>query len=190
MKGVKGSGDEEHAEDEIPGHRLSRKKNGEANSGDEQQDSQRGRGRSKYERWTSHKERDFSISSKSSSSFKFKDLDKDNNDRSKESGKPVDESTKLVYTNHQPHLSVEGKDLVDMEIKDARAKELEDQHSDTVDKLKKRSERFRVPTPSEKEVVVVKKLEDEPQPSAEYENPLDSEIKQERPPRKRRWIGN
>ncbi|ESW26899.1 hypothetical protein PHAVU_003G157600 [Phaseolus vulgaris] len=192
FKGMKGSGDEEHAEDEIPGHRLSRKKNGEANSDDEQQDSQRGRGRgrSKYERWTSQKERDFSISSKSSSSLKFKDLDKDNNDRSSESGKHVDESTKLIYTNHQPQLSVEGKDFVDVEIKDAKAKELEDQNPDTVDKLKKRSERFRVPMASEKEVVVVKKLEDEPQPSAEYENPVDSEVKQERPPRKRRWIGN
>ncbi|KOM32904.1 hypothetical protein LR48_Vigan01g246000 [Vigna angularis] len=151
FKGMKGSGDEDHAEDEIPGHRLSRKRNGEANSDDEQQDSQRGR--SKYDRWT----KDFSNSSKSSSSLKFKDLEKDNNDRSSESGKPVDdESTKLVYTNHQPHLSVEGKDFVDVEMKDAKAK------------------------PSEKEAAV-KKLEDE--------NPMDfSEVKQERPPRKRRLV--
>ncbi|CAJ1944800.1 unnamed protein product [Sphenostylis stenocarpa] len=185
-KGMKGSGDAEHAEDEIPGHRLSRKKHGENNSDDEQKDSQRGR--SKYERWTSHKERDFNISSKSSSSLNFKDLDKDNNDRSSEPGKPVDNSTELVYTNNPPVLSIEGKALVDMEIKDAKAKDLEDQHPDTVEKLKKRSERFRVPMASEKETLVIRKLEGEPQPSAENENQMDSEVKQERPPRKRRWI--
>lgn len=32
-----------------------------------------------------------------------------------------------------------------MEIKDARAKELEDQHPHTVDKLNKRNERIQVP---------------------------------------------
>lgn len=187
MKGMKGSGDEEHAEDEIPGHRLSRKHR-EDMSDDEQQDSQRGR--SKYERQTSHKERGISISSKSSSPFQLKDLDKDNNDGSSESGKPVDESTKLVDTDNQPLISVEGKDFVDMEIWDANAKGLGDQRLDTVDKLKKRSERFKLPRPSEKEALVIKKLESEPLPSAENVKSMDSEVKQERPPRKRRWISN
>ncbi|KAK7347578.1 hypothetical protein VNO80_22113 [Phaseolus coccineus] len=73
--------------------------------------------------------RDFSISGKSSSSLKFKDLDKHNRDRSSESGKPVYDSTELIYTNNRP---VEGKDFVGMEIKD--------EHPDTVAQLKKRSE--------------------------------------------------
>lgn len=49
------------------------------------------------------------------------------------------------YTSKRPLLSVEQKDFVDMEIKDARAKELEDQHPHTVDKLNKRNERIQVP---------------------------------------------
>ncbi|TKY54719.1 FIP1of V protein [Spatholobus suberectus] len=187
-KGMKGSGDKEHAEDEIPGHCLSRK-HGEDISHDEQQDSQRGC--SKYERCTSHKERDFSISSKSSSSLKLKDLCKDTNDGSSEPGKPVDESTKLVDTDDQSLISVEGKDFVDLEIKDTNAKGLGDQHLDKVEKLKKkRSEWFKLPMPSEKEALVIKKLDSEPLPSTENENPMDSEVKQERPARKRRWISN
>ncbi|KAK7329957.1 hypothetical protein VNO77_24140 [Canavalia gladiata] len=179
-KGMKGSGDD-HAEDEIPGHCLPRKHEG-ISSDDEQQDSQRGR--SKYERWTSHKEADFRISSKSSSSLKFKDLDKDNNDVSS----VADDSTKIVDSNNQPFLSVERKDFVDMELKDANAKGLGDRHLDTAEKLKKRSERFKLPMPNEKEAQVIKKLESEPLPSAKNENPVDSAVKQERPARKRRWI--
>ncbi|KAK7388350.1 hypothetical protein VNO78_23165 [Psophocarpus tetragonolobus] len=186
-KGTEGSGDEEHVEDEIPGHRLSRKKHGEDLSDDSQLGSQQGR--SKYERRTNHKERDFSISNRSSSSSsKLIELDRDDNDGSSESGKPVDEPSKLVDDNNQPLLSGEGNDFVDILIKDANAKGLEDQHLDTVEKLKKRSERFKLPMPSEKEALVIKKVEGEPLPSAENENPTDSEVKQERPPRKRRWI--
>ncbi|KAF7806511.1 FIP1[V]-like protein [Senna tora] len=173
-KGLKGFSDEGRSEQEIPGHRLSRKCKEDFSSDDEQQDSRRGR--SKLERWTSHKERDFSVSSKPSSSLKFKDIDESAN-----TGANVD---------NQHILLDEGKDSVDMESKDADTNGLEDQHLDTVEKLKKRSERFKLPMRSEKEAVTIKKLEREPLPSAKSENPDNSEVKQERPARKRRWISN
>ncbi|KAF7806513.1 FIP1[V]-like protein isoform X1 [Senna tora] len=189
VKGLKSS-NEGRGEQEIPGHRLSRKHREELSSDDEQQDSRRGR--SKLERWTSHKERDFNMSGKPLSSSKFKNFDKDNNGGSSEAGKPVDESAKPVDTvDNQHHLSTEGKDSVDMESKDVDSKGLEDRHIDTVEKLKKRSERFKLPMPSEKEAITIKKLESEPLPSAKSENPVaDSGVKQERPARKRRWISS
>ncbi|KAL2971423.1 hypothetical protein AAZX31_15G195400 [Glycine max] len=187
-KGLKGSGDEERAEHEISGHRLSRKQREDMSSDDEQQDSRRGR--SKLERWTSHKERDFNVN-KSSSSLKFKDIDKDNNDASSEAGKPAYEPAKTVDADNQHILSVEARDSADMENRDADTKESGDRHLDTVERLKKRSERFKLPMPSEKEALVIKKLESEPLPSAKSENPVvDSEVKQERPARKRRWVTN
>ena len=184
MKGLKDTGDERHGtERDIPGHRLSRKHREDISSDEEQQDSYRGR--SKLERWTSHKERDFSVNSKTSSSLKFKD-----NDGSSEAGKPLDESAKTVDTIDNQHLSsAEGKDSIDTEGKDADSK-LGDRHLDTVEKLKKRSERFKLPMPSEKEALAIKKMESEPLPSAKSENPVEPEVKQERPARKRRWISS
>lgn len=181
---MKGSTDEGRAEQEIPGHRLSRKHQEDVSSDDEQQDSRRGR--SKLERWTSHKERDFSMSGKPSSSLKFKDVDKNNNDETSEAGKHVDESLKTVdAADNQHRSSAEGKESVDMESMDADTKGSGDRHIDTVEKLKKRSERFKLPMPSEKEALTIKKLESEPLPSAKSENPVDSEVKQERPARKK-----
>ncbi|KAL2322126.1 hypothetical protein Fmac_026505 [Flemingia macrophylla] len=185
-KGFKGSGDEERAQHEIPGHRLSRKQREDISSDDEHQDSRRGR--SKLERWTSHKERDFSINK--SASLKFKNIDKDNNKASSEAGKPADEPAKPVDADNQRLLLAEARDSADMENRDADTKEVGDRHLDTVERLKKRSERFKLPMPSEKEALVIKKLESEPLPSAKSENPVDSEVKQERPARKRRWITN
>ncbi|BAT79710.1 FIP1[V]-like protein [Vigna angularis] len=190
-KGLKGSGDEDRAEHDILGHHSSKKQREDISSDDEQLDSRRGR--SKLERWTSHKERDFSINNKSSSSLKFKDIDKDNNNNnggSSEDGKPADDPAKTVDVNNQHLLSAEARDSADMENKDADPKEMGDRHLDTVERLKKRSERFKLPMPSEKEAIVIKKLESEPLPSAKTENPVDSEVKQERPARKRRWVTN
>jgi hypothetical protein len=187
VKASKEFRDEERAEHEIPGHRLSKKHQDGISSDDEQQDSHRGR--SKLERWTSHKERDFSIN-KSSSSMKFKNIDKVNNGGSSEAGKPVDESAKTVDVDNQQPLSAEARDSADMESRDGDSKESGDRHLDTVERLKKRSERFRLPMPSEKEALVIKKLESAPLPSAKSENPVDSDVKQERPARKRRWISN
>jgi len=189
VKGLKGSGDEERAEHEILGHHLPRKQREDISSDDEQQDSRRGR--SKLERWTSHKERDFSVN-KSSSSLKFKDIDKENNNGgSSEAAKPMDDPAKTVDVNNQHLLSAEARDSADTENKDADTKEMGDRHLDTVERLKKRSERFKLPMPSDKEALVIKKLESEPLPSAKSENPVvDSEVKQERPARKRRWVTN
>ncbi|OIV98501.1 hypothetical protein TanjilG_18785 [Lupinus angustifolius] len=159
----------------------------EDNSDDEQQDTQRGR--SKVERWTSRKERDFSIGSKPSSS-KFKGIDKDNNIKPSEAGKPVDDPAKRVDVDNQHLLLAEGRDTVDMDGKNADIKGSGDQQLDTVQRLKKRSERFKLPMPSEKETLAIKKLDDVPLPSVKSEIPVDSEVKHERPPRKRRWIGN
>ncbi|XP_054820770.1 FIP1[V]-like protein [Prosopis cineraria] len=179
----------EEGRTEQEGHHPSRKHREDISSDDEQHESRRGR--SKLERWTSHKERDFSVTGKPSSSLKFKDIDKDNNDASSGVGKPVDESAKTVETvENQHNASAEGKDSIDMESKDADPKGSGDRHIDTVEKLKKRSERFKLPMPSEKEALTIKKLESEPLPSAKSENTVDSEVKQERPARKRRWISN
>ncbi|XP_058206968.1 FIP1[V]-like protein [Rhododendron vialii] len=166
-------------------NRHSSKKHKEhASSDDEQQDSRRGR--SKLERWTSHKERDFTIATKkSSSSLKVKDIDRDNG------GGPSLASKKLLdETLINQHPPVDEKDDDNPEIKNVDGKPLEDKHSDTVEKLKKRSERFKLPMPSEKEAIVIKKMESEPLPSTQSEVRADSEVKPERPARKRRWIGS
>ena len=82
------------------------------------------------------------------------------------------------------------KDSGDPEIKNVDAKPLEDRHLDTIAKLKKRSELFKLPMPSEKEAMEIKKKESESLPSAQSEHRTDSKIKPERPARKRRWISN
>lgn len=168
-------------------HQSSRKRKEDASSDDEQLDSRRGR--SKLERWTSNKERDFPINSKSSSTLKLKETDRSNS-RSLEGSKISDEPSKPVETVDLQHSLAEERDGTDLEVKDAGTKPLDDRHLDTVEKLKKRSERFKLPMPSDKDAVVAKKMESEELPSAKSETPVDSVIKQERPPRKRRWISN
>ncbi|PQM42048.1 FIP1[V]-like protein [Prunus yedoensis var. nudiflora] len=80
MKGTRVQGTGEG----MPQHRHSSKRHKEdASSDDEQQDLRRGR--SKLERWTSHKERDFSINSKSS--LKLKELDRSHNRGSSDASK-------------------------------------------------------------------------------------------------------
>ncbi|KAL6274982.1 hypothetical protein ACE6H2_025674 [Prunus campanulata] len=190
MKGTRVQGTGEG----IPQHRHSSKRHKEdASSDDEQQDLRRGR--SKLERWTSHKERDFSINSKSS--LKLKELDRSHNRGSSDASKLPEESTKPVEAVDNEHSLVEEKDAGDQDIKDADTKQLdadtkplEDRHLDTVEKLKKRSERFRLPMPSEKEATTIKRLESEVLPTTNSETPVESEIKPERPARKRRWISN
>ncbi|KAE8721715.1 hypothetical protein F3Y22_tig00015339pilonHSYRG00006 [Hibiscus syriacus] len=70
-------------------YNSSRKRREDASSGDEQKESTQGR--SKSERWTSHKERDYSIISKSSSSSKFNEIEKINNVDASESNKTLEE---------------------------------------------------------------------------------------------------
>ncbi|GMP63892.1 hypothetical protein CsSME_00025395 [Camellia sinensis var. sinensis] len=187
LKGTTEWGNGEH--EILLNRHSSRKHREDASSDDERQDSRRGR--SKLERWTSHKERDFNVNSKSSSSLKVKVMDKFNNGGpSSLASKLPNESSKTVETVENQHPLGDQKDVGDPEIKNDDAKSLDDRHLDTVERLKKRSERFKLPMPSEKEAMVIKKMENEPLPSTQSEACADSEIKPERPARKRRWISN
>lgn len=102
----------------------------------------------------------------------------------------LDESSKTVETGQNSHPLVNEKDVADQANKNVEVKPMEDRHLDTVAKLKKRSERFKLPMPSEKEAVAIKKMENETLPQVQTESRTDSVIKQERPARKRRWTGN
>ncbi|XP_024965498.1 FIP1[V]-like protein isoform X1 [Cynara cardunculus var. scolymus] len=149
----------------------SRKHRANASPEDERKDSRRGR--SKLERWTSHKDVDFSLGVNSSASSH--NVEKTSRYDDTQPMKPVDESSK-------PQEIVEksnAKPLVE-ENDDVKVGE-EGKHLDTVEKLKKRSERFKLPMPSEKEALAIKKIENEVGTHA------DSTIKPERPARKRRW---
>ncbi|XP_050378143.1 FIP1[V]-like protein [Argentina anserina] len=171
------------------GHSSKRHKE-DASSDDEQEDLKKGR--SKLERWTSHKERDFSINSKSPSNLKLKELDRGSSDTSK----LPDDSSKLVEAVNNQHPLAD-ENVGDQDVKDADTKPvdsdtiMEGRHLDTVEKLKKRSERFKLPLPSEKEPSTIKKIETEVLPSPNSDPPVvESEIKPERPARKRRWVSN
>ncbi|XP_047324818.1 FIP1[V]-like protein [Impatiens glandulifera] len=134
-------------------HQSPRKQKEEVSSGDEHQQRDSRRGRSKMERWTS--------------------------DKYKTDGGIKEESTL--------HGEMDGKNS---ETKPP----LDDKHLDTVAKLKKRSERFKLPMPSEKDVIaVVKKIESEPLNSTGGGDNIISktelEVKPERPTRKRSWTG-
>ncbi|KAK9060678.1 hypothetical protein SSX86_021384 [Deinandra increscens subsp. villosa] len=173
QKSERGSsrGNLEQASDQNPMTRRSSKKHKEkenASSEDERQESNKGR--SKLERWTSHKERDFS-------------LDVKETDIKRKDSRP---STKLPAESIKPQENLE-KPKLSVEEKNEDAKPPEDKHLDTVEKLKKRSERFKLPMPSEKEALAIKKIENEPLLSALPETRPESEVKPERPARKRRW---
>lgn len=157
-------------------------------SDDEQPGSKRGR--SKLERWTSHKERDYDINSKSSS-LKIKDSrrEKTAGSISGSSTGAEEESANRVDTVDNTRSSVGGKDG-GLEGRDADVKRMVDGHLDTFEKLKRRSERFKVPLTSEKDAMAVKKVESEASPSFQNDAPAHSYVKPERPARKRRWISS
>ncbi|PKI52322.1 FIP1[V]-like protein isoform X1 [Punica granatum] len=172
-------------------HQSSRKNKEDASSDDEQNDSRRGR--SKLERWTSHKERDFTISSQSTSSLKFKELGRNSNGGTTESSSiPVDPSKPVETSATTQQAAFDERDKTsDAQTKNnADNKAIDNRHLDTVEKLKKRSERFKLPMPSGKEAVATKKIENEALSSGRTETPLELETKHERPARKRRWVSN
>lgn len=147
--------------------RSSKKHNANASSEDEQQESRKGR--SKLERWTSHKDRDFGV---------IKEPDNNNNGAHTKipeipSSKPPPPQETTIDNSSKPE-------------EDKETSEDPNKHLDTVEKLKKRSERFKLPMPSEKEALAIKKMENEPLPGPPEARP-DSEAKPERPARKRRW---
>ncbi|GAB4828160.1 hypothetical protein Ancab_035077 [Ancistrocladus abbreviatus] len=189
MAGLKGTGEQGNNEHSysVQDH-LTKEHREDVSSDDEQLGSKRGR--SKLERWTSHKERTFLTSAKSSSSLKGKETDTDNGGGSRLSTKASEVSSRKIEGVDNGNSLPEGMDAGGTDSKDTDSKPMEDRHLDTVAKLKKRSERFKLPMPSEKDAVAVKRLESEPLPSSQSEIPANSEVKQERPARKRRWISN
>ncbi|CAN0901068.1 FIP1[V]-like protein [Linum grandiflorum] len=150
-------------------------------SDEEQHDSKKGR--SKFERWSSQKEREFNKSAK------LEKGDKNDNGGSSEASGPVAEE---VPKSGETDCVVEEKDVVDTaEDKDGDKKQLDD----TVEKLKKRSERFKLPLAIEKDASTTKKTDTEalplaPGPGTKSESAADAEVKPERPARRRRWVGN
>ncbi|XP_009120319.2 FIP1[V]-like protein isoform X1 [Brassica rapa] len=180
VTGSKGKNEARNHRSEIPQQTNATKRHKEdASSGDELQDSKRGR--TKMERWASHKERDDVVTVKASStSSKLQDKEKGTNGRVLE---PVHDKNRDVTEEKSSHDLAETKDRSEKGPPG-------DRHLDTVEKLKKRSERFKLPMPTEKDTTGVKKMESETLPSAKIEGPVDSEVKAERPARKRRWTSS
>jgi hypothetical protein len=117
------------------------------------------RGRSKLERWTSHKERDYTAISTSL--------------RASEAAVPSESSLNTSSSNPKKATGDEAMGLASSD----------NRHLDTVERLKRRSERFKLPMPGEKETA----------PTRQADNEIttgETKVKPERPPRKRRWTGN
>ncbi|GAB2216254.1 hypothetical protein Droror1_Dr00024024 [Drosera rotundifolia] len=93
---------------------------------------------------------------------------------------------KIDMLDNNPSLD-EGKYAGSGDTKDTEMKPVEDQHLETVEKFKKRSERFK-PLPSEKDIVA--KKEGEPLQPSQSEALANPEIKLEQPFRGRRWISS
>jgi len=137
------------------------------------------RGRSKLEQWTSHKDY-IATDNVQSSSPKAKEVEGTTDD--------------IVTTDELPRT--EGNDVSDSDPRGAdggqtadRSGDDRDRHLDTVEKLKRRSERFKLPMPGEKDVALSKRSENDAQ-STQNEAPADTEVKPERPARKRRWTSS
>ncbi|XP_074281246.1 FIP1[V]-like protein isoform X2 [Silene latifolia] len=154
------------------------KRHKEEDFANDTQDSKRGR--SKLERWTSHKDRDLDVNSKSSS-LKIKETSRN---------RSVSGSTSVVGDERAKNVE-DSLGAVDgsgggLEVKDEDARATNSRCADMVEKLKRRKERFKQELPSEKDTPAVKKTENEPVP----ETPANAQVKQERPPRKRRWLSS
>ncbi|CAL9162229.1 unnamed protein product [Musa hybrid cultivar] len=168
-----------YEEPEAPQQR----KQEEADPASDEENQGSRKGRSKLERWTSHKERDYDATGNThtlSASSGVKKIEGDNVDVVQ-----ADEGAKTEFNNAS---ELDGKDVDGGQIVDKTVDE-PDHHLDTMAKLKRRSERFKLPMPIVKETTLSKKLENEVQ-SSNNEAALDSEVKPERPARKRRWTGS
>lgn len=189
----------QHEQRGAPEQQHSSRKHGEdADSEDEQQNNSR-RGRSKLERWASQKEKDDSTNVQSPTpSSKGRESGR-NNDKFLASRQP-DEVGKKGGDSDTLISSVGPENASDMEPKDVDLvaesddqhidadRTGDDRHMDTFEKLKKRSERFKLPMPSEKDVTTNKKMESNEILLPHNETAVaEPEVKQERPARKRRW---
>ncbi|RRT71034.1 hypothetical protein B296_00035936 [Ensete ventricosum] len=173
-----------HEQHKASQQHTSVKKQGEDDPVSDDENQGNRRGRSKLERWTSHKERDYDAINNSqtlSASSRGKKIEGNVVDVAK-----ADELVKTELTNNAGELDVKGADGGQVSVKMV---DDQDRHLDTVAKLKRRSERFKLPMPREKEITSNKKMENEVQLS-NNEVGLNSEVKPERPARKRRWTGS
>ncbi|KAF0910374.1 hypothetical protein E2562_001544 [Oryza meyeriana var. granulata] len=149
-------------------------------SDDENHEDSR-RGRSKLERWTSHKEIDYSsIDNENAPAFSSikSDVQAPTAD---ELGKS---ETAAVAGNSELKSGGDAGQTSD------KTTEERDRHLDTVERLKRRSERFKLPMPREKDAPQSKKADSEVQPPQIESAAADLEVKPERPARKRRWTGS
>ncbi|XXG51900.1 hypothetical protein AAC387_Pa03g0363 [Persea americana] len=189
----------QHEQRGAPEQQHSSRKHGEdADSEDEQQNNSR-RGRSKLERWASQKEKDDITNVQSPTpSSKGRESGR-NNDKFLASRQP-DEVGKKGGDSDTLISSVGPENASDMELKDVDLvaesddqhidadRTGDDRHMDTFEKLKKRSERFKLPMPGEKDGSTNKKVESNEILLPHSETAVaEPEVKQERPARKRRW---
>ncbi|CAM8963162.1 unnamed protein product [Rhodiola kirilowii] len=185
----------------VQAHSNLTRKRGEEVSIDDEEQRELKKGRSKLERWASHKERDFATTTKSASSLKAKEAIKNSTSS---------ESSVVAESAYNPTNSAEAIDLmpsmeeITPQVKDSKKDNMKDventnsdpvqtadQHLDTVAKLKKRRERFKLPMPGEKDTTNIKTDSEVVQlPSRTEAPPSNPEVKSERPPRKRRWISS
>lgn len=146
-------------------------------SDDENHEDSR-RGRSKLERWTSNKEIEYSnIDDDSTQAFPTIKTDVQ---------APITDSLGKTEVS-TPVGNSDIKGSVDTGQTSDKIAEERDRHLDTVERLKRRSERFKLPMPGEKDAPQSKKVDNEVQPPQNEPAAADLEVKPERPARKRRW---
>ncbi|CAM0148056.1 unnamed protein product [Urochloa decumbens] len=146
-------------------------------SDDENHEDSR-RGRSKLERWTSHKE------------IEYSNIDDDSTQTFPTMKGDVQAPTADELGKSEVSTAVSNSDIkssVDTGQTSDKINEERDRHLDTVERLKRRSERFKLPMPGEKEAPPSKKVDNEVQPPQNESASADMEVKPERPARKRRW---
>ncbi|KAK3149493.1 hypothetical protein QOZ80_3AG0218180 [Eleusine coracana subsp. coracana] len=162
-----------------PQHDTSSMKQVEADTmSDDENDEDSRRGRSKLERWTSHKEIEYN-NVENETTETFLPIKADVQTSANEVGK----SDATVGNSDIKGGAETGQTSEKMA-------EERDRHLDTVERLKRRSERFKLPMPGEKEAPQSKKVDTEVQPPQNESFAADMEVKPERPARKRRWTGS
>ncbi|CAN6286993.1 unnamed protein product [Urochloa humidicola] len=143
---------------------------------DNHEDSRRGR--SKLERWTSHKE------------IEYSNIDDDSTQTFPTMQGDVQAPTADELSKSEVSAAVGNSDIkssVDTGQTSDKINEERDRHLDTVERLKRRSERFKLPMPGEKDAPQSKKVDNEVQLPQNESASVDMEVKPERPARKRRW---
>ncbi|PIA45749.1 hypothetical protein AQUCO_01600179v1 [Aquilegia coerulea] len=182
-----------HEHDAQQQRHSSRRQREDAPSDEEQQNLKRGR--SKLERWTSNKDRD-----DITTSLKVKESGRNSKVLSSVVSEQDDQN--VAVGSVEDEYPVVEESPSDLEMKDA-ATELppggrhvesdkvgDDRHLDAVEKLKKRSERFKTVMPSEKDTTTYRNVESEALVSTQHEITAEAEVKPERPARRRRWGSN